>query len=64
MQKVQMMYEGKAKKAFRNDDDRYAIVSYMMHATASNGQARLWCAGTIKCPTISRCRCLRKRRED
>ena len=28
MQKAQMMYEGKAKKVYATDDDRYVIVSY------------------------------------
>ena len=37
MQKAQMMYEGKAKKVYATDDDRYVIVSYKDDATAFNG---------------------------
>ena len=43
MQKAQMMYEGKAKKVYATDDDRYVIVSYKDDATAFNGQKK----GTI-----------------
>lgn len=67
MQKAQMMYEGKAKKVYATDDDRYVIVSYKDDATASTARkrARLWekALSIIKCPTI----CAdagEKRRED
>ena len=55
MQKAQMMYEGKAKKVYATDDDRYVIVSYKDDATAFNGQKKgLWekALSIIKCPTI------------
>ena len=37
MEKTVQMYEGKAKKVFATDDDRYCIVSYKDDATAFNG---------------------------
>lgn len=43
MEKTVQMYEGKAKKVFATDDERYCIVSYKDDATAFNGQKK----GTI-----------------
>ena len=37
MEKTVQMYEGKAKKVFATDDERYCIVSYKDDATAFNG---------------------------
>ena len=37
MEKTTQMYEGKAKKVYATDDDRYCIVSYKDDATAFNG---------------------------
>ena len=37
MQKMEQMYEGKAKKVFATDDANYCIVSYKDDATAFNG---------------------------
>ena len=44
MKKLEQVYEGKAKKVFRTDDDNLYIVSYKDAATAFNGQKN----GTIK----------------
>lgn len=43
MQKLEMLYEGKAKKVFRTDNDKQYIVDYKDDATAFNGEKR----GTI-----------------
>ena len=43
MEKTVQMYEGKAKKVFATDDERFCIVSYKDDATAFNGQKK----GTI-----------------
>ncbi len=43
MEKLQQMYEGKAKKVFATDDPNLCIVSYKDDATAFNGQKK----GTI-----------------
>ncbi|HOA43233.1 MAG TPA: phosphoribosylaminoimidazolesuccinocarboxamide synthase [Bacillota bacterium] len=43
MKKLEQVYEGKAKKVFRTDDDNLYIVSYKDDATAFNGQKK----GTI-----------------
>ncbi|HIS69574.1 MAG TPA: phosphoribosylaminoimidazolesuccinocarboxamide synthase [Candidatus Gallacutalibacter stercoravium] len=43
MQKMQMLYEGKAKKVYATDDENLCIVSYKDDATAFNGQKK----GTI-----------------
>ena len=43
MQKMEMLYEGKAKKVFKTDDPDYVIVDYKDDATAFNGQKK----GTI-----------------
>ena len=43
MEKMQQMYEGKAKKVFATDNDDYCIVSYKDDATAFNGEKK----GTI-----------------
>ena len=37
MEKREQMYEGKAKKVYATDDERYCIVSYTDDATALNG---------------------------
>lgn len=37
MEKLEQLYEGKAKKVFRTDNDDYVIVSYKDDATAFNG---------------------------
>lgn len=44
MQKQQLIYEGKAKKVYATDDDRYCIVAYKDDATAFNGLKK----GSIK----------------
>ena len=43
MEKLQQLYEGKAKKVFATEDPNYCIVSYKDDATAFNGQKK----GTI-----------------
>ena len=43
MEKLQQLYEGKAKKVFATDDPNYCIVSYKDDATAFNGAKK----GTI-----------------
>lgn len=43
MQKLEQIYEGKAKKVFRTDDPNLCIVEYKDDATAENGKKR----GTI-----------------
>lgn len=37
MQKLEQIYEGKAKKVFATDNPDYVIVSYKDDATAFNG---------------------------
>jgi phosphoribosylaminoimidazole-succinocarboxamide synthase len=37
MKKLEMLYEGKAKKVYKTDDERYYIVEYKDDATAFNG---------------------------
>lgn len=37
MEKKALLYEGKAKKVFKTDDDNLLIVSYKDDATAFNG---------------------------
>ena len=44
MKKLEQIYEGKAKKVFNTDDERYYIVEYKDDATAFNGQKK----GTIE----------------
>jgi phosphoribosylaminoimidazole-succinocarboxamide synthase len=44
MQKLNLLYEGKAKKVFSSDDENYVIVEYKDDATAFNGEKK----GTIK----------------
>lgn len=44
MKKLEMLYEGKAKKVYRTDDDNYYIVDYKDDATAFNGAKK----GTIQ----------------
>ena len=44
MQKMEQMYEGKAKKVFATDDPTLCIVSYKDDATAFNGKKK----GTIE----------------
>lgn len=43
MEKLEQLYEGKAKKVFKTDDENLYIVSYKDDATAFNGQKK----GTI-----------------
>ncbi|WP_313343774.1 phosphoribosylaminoimidazolesuccinocarboxamide synthase [Sedimentibacter sp.] len=43
MKKLEMLYEGKAKKVYRTDDEKKYIVEYKDDATAFNGEKR----GTI-----------------
>ncbi|WP_101772798.1 phosphoribosylaminoimidazolesuccinocarboxamide synthase [Peptostreptococcus faecalis] len=43
MEKLEQLYEGKAKKVYKTDNDDYVIVSYKDDATAFNGQKK----GTI-----------------
>lgn len=43
MEKLQMLYEGKAKKVFKTDDEKLYIVEYKDDATAFNGEKK----GTI-----------------
>ncbi len=43
MQKLEMLYEGKAKRVFKTDDEKRYIVSYKDDATAFNGEKK----GTI-----------------
>jgi phosphoribosylaminoimidazole-succinocarboxamide synthase len=43
MEKRELLYEGKAKKVYKTDDERYYIVSYKDDATAFNGEKK----GTI-----------------
>ena len=43
MKKLEMLYEGKAKKVYQTDDENYYIVDYKDDATAFNGQKK----GTI-----------------
>ena len=43
MQKLEQLYEGKAKKVFATDHEDYCIVDYKDDATAFNGQKK----GTI-----------------
>ena len=45
MQKLEQVYEGKAKKVFRTDDPELYIVSYKDDATALNGKKRGTIAG-------------------
>ena len=43
MEKLEQLYEGKAKKVFSTDDPALVLVSYKDDATAFNGQKK----GTI-----------------
>ena len=43
MQKLDMLYEGKAKKVYKTDDENVLIVDYKDDATAFNGEKK----GTI-----------------
>ena len=45
MKKLEMIYEGKAKKVFRTDDPKLYIVDYKDDATAFNGQKKGQIAG-------------------
>ena len=40
MEKLEMMYEGKAKQIFRTNDDDKVIVHYKDDATAFNGEKK------------------------
>ncbi|MDF2614911.1 MAG: phosphoribosylaminoimidazole-succinocarboxamide synthase [Clostridia bacterium] len=44
MEKRELLYEGKAKRVYKTDDERFFIVSYKDDATAFNGEKR----GTIE----------------
>lgn len=48
MEKLGLLYEGKAKKVFRTNDDNFLIVSYKDDATAFNGQKKGSIAGKGK----------------
>lgn len=41
MKKCEQLYEGKAKKVFATEDERYVIVSYKDDATAFDGLKRV-----------------------
>lgn len=43
MEKRELLYEGKAKRVYKTDDERYYVVSYKDDATAFNGEKK----GTI-----------------
>ncbi len=43
MERLDQLYEGKAKRVYRTDDERFLVVEYKDDATAFNGQKR----GTI-----------------
>ncbi|MFV0517360.1 MAG: phosphoribosylaminoimidazolesuccinocarboxamide synthase [Aminipila sp.] len=45
MEKLEMLYEGKAKKVFKTDDEALFIVDYKDDATAFNGQKKGQIAG-------------------
>ena len=45
MQKLEQLYEGKAKKVFKTDDPKYLIVDYKDDATAFNGEKKGQIAG-------------------
>ena len=45
MQKLEQLYEGKAKKVYKTDDERYYIVDYKDDATAFNGLKKGTIAG-------------------
>ena len=40
MKKLEMLYEGKAKKVFRTDNPKQYIVDYKDDATAFNGEKK------------------------
>ena len=40
MQKLEQLYEGKAKKVFKTDDPKALIVDYKDDATAFNGEKK------------------------
>ena len=63
MQKLEKLYEGKAKMVFRTDDPELLIVEYKDDATAFNGEKRGTIAGkgvinnrvgTEKCPLLEK----------
>ena len=43
MQKLEKLYEGKAKMVFRTDDPELLIVEYKDDATAFNGERNMLC---------------------
>ena len=45
MQKLEQLYEGKAKKVFKTDDPKALIVDYKDDATAFNGEKKGQIAG-------------------
>jgi len=40
MEKLDLLYEGKAKKVYRTDDPRYYIIEYKDEATAFDGKKK------------------------
>lgn len=40
MEKRELMYEGKAKKVYKTDDDNYVVIYYKDSATAFNGEKK------------------------
>lgn len=51
MQKLEKLYEGKAKMVFRTDDPELLIVEYKDDATAFNGEKRGTIAGKASSTT-------------
>ena len=49
MQKLEQLYEGKAKKVFKTDDPKYLIVDYKDDATAFNGEKKWSDSGKGSC---------------
>ena len=45
MQKREMLYEGKAKKVYGTDDERFYVIEYKDDATAFNGEKKGAIAG-------------------
>ena len=45
MQKLEQLYEGKAKKVFKTDDPDIVIVDYKDDATAFNGEKKVTFVG-------------------
>ena len=47
MKKMEQLYEGKAKKVFKTDDENLYIVDYKDDATAFNGLKKGQIAGRV-----------------